>query len=149
MDTLPRCRQLPTGKDLTTRLSPSSLRPVSLRYDRIKGRTPTMFATTLTSSGIERSFVMMSLRNAGQEVIQFRVSAPFKRFTTNSVSENRSRLPKTDEAVRWRQRFNCRRSNLGFSMSFAWYPLQGNPLLCKHMRTSMQRHQSSIGTSSI
>ena len=123
MDTRPRCRQIPTGKDLTTRPSPSSFRLVSFRYDTIKGHTPTMFATTSTRPGIERSSVMMALRNAGREAIQFRVSAPFKRFTTNSVSENGSRLPKTDEAVRWRQRFNSRRSNEGYSTSFAWYPL--------------------------
>ena len=113
----------PQGKDPTTRLSLSSLRPVSFRYDTIKGHTPTMFATTSTRPGIDRSFVMMALSNAGREAIQSRLSAPFKRFTTNSVSEHGSRLPKTDEAVRWRQRFNSRRSNVGYSMSFSWYPL--------------------------
>ena len=89
-----------SGKNLTTRLSPSSFRPVSLRYDTIKGHTPTMFATTLTSSGFDKSWVMMALRKAGREAIQSRVSAPFRRFTMNSVSENGSRLPKTTEAVR-------------------------------------------------
>ena len=66
---------------------------------------------------------MMALRNAGREAIQSRVSAPFKRFTTNSVIENGSRLPKTDAAGRWRQSFNSRRSKVWNSMSFAWYPL--------------------------
>ena len=82
-----------------------------------------MFATTSTRYGIDRSFVMMALRNAGREAIQSRVSAPFKRFTTNCVSENGSRLPKRDAAVRWRQRFNNRRSNVGYSISFSWYPV--------------------------
>ena len=123
MGTPPRVRQIPTGKDLTTRLSPSSLRPVSLRYGTIKGHTPTMFATTSTRPGMDRSFVTIALRKAGREAIPSRVAAPFNRFTTNSVRENGSRLPKTEEAVRWRQRFNTRRSNAGYSMSFAWYPL--------------------------
>ena len=123
MATLCRRRQMPTRKDFTTRLSPSSLRPVSLKYDTIKGHTPTMFATTLMSSGIDKSWVMMALRKAGREAIQSRVSAPFRRFTINSVSENGSRLPKTIEAVRWRKRFISRRSNVGYSISFVWYPL--------------------------
>ena len=110
-------------KDLTTSLPPSPCRPVSFRNDTIKGQTPTMFATTLTSWGIDKSCVMMALRKAGREAIQSRVSAPFRRFTLNSVSENGSRLPKTNEAVRWRQRFNRRRSNMGYSTSFVWYPL--------------------------
>ena len=124
MDTYTCAMQANTNrKDLTTRLSPSSFRPVSLRYDTIKGHTPTMFATTLTNSGIGKSFVMMALRKAGREAIQSRVSAPFRRFTTNSINENGSKLPNTDEAVRWRQRFNNRRSNVGYSTSFACYPL--------------------------
>ena len=123
MDILWWRRQMPTRKDLTTRLSPSSFRPVSLRYDTIKRHTPTMFATTSTRPGMDSSLVMMSLRKAGREAIQSRVSAPFRRFTINSVSENGSRLPKTEEAVRWRQRFNSRRSKVGYSISFVWYPL--------------------------
>ena len=100
MGTTPRNRQIPTRKDLTTRLSPLSLRPVSLRYDTIKGHTPTMFATASTRPGMDRSFLTIALRKAGREAIQSRVSAPFNRFTTNSVKENGSRLPKTDGAVR-------------------------------------------------
>ena len=116
-------RKIHTGKDFTTRPAPSSLRPVSFRYDTIKGHSPTMFATTSTRPGIERSFVMMALRSAGREAIQSRVSAPFNRFTTTSVRESGSRLPNTDEAVRWRQRFNSRRWNVEYSKSFDWYPL--------------------------
>ena len=37
--------KIPTGKDVTTRLYPWSLRPVPFRYDTIKGHTLTMFAT--------------------------------------------------------------------------------------------------------
>ena len=55
--------------------------------------------------------------------MQFRVSAPFKRFTTISVIENGSRLPKTDAAFRWRQRFSSRRSIVGYSTSLTRYPL--------------------------
>ena len=75
-----------------------------------------MFATTLTSSGIDKAWVMMALRKAGREAIPSRNSAPFRRFTINSVSENGSRLPKTNEAVRWRHRFLSRRSNVGFQL---------------------------------
>ena len=109
----------PTLEDLTIRLSPSSLWPVSFKYDTTSGHTPTMFATTSTRSGIERSFVRMAVRNAGRDAIQFLASAPFRQFTTNSVIENGSRLPNTDAAVRWRQRFNSRRSNVGYSTSSA------------------------------
>ena len=110
-------------EDLTTRLSPSSLRLVSFRYDTTNGHTQTMFGTTSTRSGMERSFVMMALQNAGRHAIQSRVSAPFRRFITNSVMENGSRLPNSDAAVRWRQRFNNLTSNVGYSTSFARYPL--------------------------
>ena len=123
MDTPWSRHREPKRKDLTTRLSPSSFRPVSLRYDTINGHTPTTFATTSMSSGIDKSWVMMALRKAGREPIQSRVSAPFRRFTINSVIENGSRLPKTHEAVRWRQRFISRRSNVGYSTNFDWYPL--------------------------
>ena len=37
--------------------------------------------------------------------------------------DNWSRLPNTDAAVCWRQRFNSRRSKVGCSTSFARYPL--------------------------
>ena len=110
-------------EDLTTRLSPSSLRPVSFRYGITNGHTPTIFATTLTGRGIERSFVMMVFRKVGQDAIQSRVSGAFKRYTTNSVIENGFRLPNTDAAVDWRQRFISRRSNVGYSENLARYPL--------------------------
>ena len=110
-------------EDPTTRLSPLSLRPVSFRYDTTSGHIPTMFATTSTKSGMERSFVIMALRNVGRHAVQSRVSATFRRFITNSVIENESRLPNTDAALRWRQRFSNRRSNVGYSTSFARYPL--------------------------
>ena len=113
---------MPTRENLTTRLSPSSFRPVFFRYDTNNGQTPTIFATTSTRPGMERSFVMMAFRNAGWDAIQSRVSALFKRLTTNSIIENGSRLPNTDAAVHWRQRFISRRSNLGYSTSFARYP---------------------------
>ena len=117
------CGQTPTVEDFTTRLYPSSLRPVLFKCNTTSGHTPIMFATTSTRPGMERSFLMMALRNAGRDTIQSLVSAPFRRFTTNSVMENVSRLPNTAAAVRWRQRFNTRRPNVGYSTSFAQYPL--------------------------
>ena len=82
----------PAVKDLTTRLSPSSLRPASFRYDTTSGHIPTMFATTSTRPGMERSFVMTALRNAGREAIQSRDSALFNGFIMNSVMDIGSRL---------------------------------------------------------
>ena len=106
--------------------NPSSLWPVSFKYDTISGHTPTMFAITSTRPGMERSFVIMALRNAGRDAIHSLVSAPFRRFTTNSVMENGSRLPNTDAAVHWRQRFKTRRSKMVYSTSFERYPLPKN-----------------------
>ena len=63
-------------EDFTTRLSPSTLWPVSFRYHTTSGHTPKIFATTSTRLGMERSLVMMALRNAGSGAIQSRVSAP-------------------------------------------------------------------------
>ena len=85
--------------DHTTRLSPSSFRPVSLRNATIKGHTPTILAATSTSSGIARLLVKMAFFSAGREAIQSRLSAPFNRFTMNSVMEYGSRVPKTLDAV--------------------------------------------------
>ena len=63
-------------EDLTTRLSPSSLQSVFFRYDTTHGHTPTILATTSTRPGVERSFIKMVLRTAGQNAIQSQVSAP-------------------------------------------------------------------------
>ena len=65
-----------TVEDHTTRLSPSSLRPVSFKYDTISGHTPTRFATTSTRPGVERWFVMVALPKSGQDAIQSRVLHP-------------------------------------------------------------------------
>ena len=94
-----------------------------LQYDSTSGHTPIMLATTSTRPGVERSFVMIALRNAGRDAIQSQVSARFKRCTKSSVIENGSRVSNTDAAVRWRQRFISRRSKVGYSTSFARYPL--------------------------
>ena len=85
--------------DHTTRLSPSSFRPVSFRKATIKGHTPTILATTSTSSGLARLLVKMAFFSAGREAIQSRLSAPFNLFTMNSVMEYGSRVPKTLHAV--------------------------------------------------
>ena len=85
--------------DHTTRLSPSSFRPVSLRNATIKGHTPTMFATASTSSGIARRLVKMAFFRAGREAIQSRLSAPFSLLMINSVMEYGSKVPKTLDAV--------------------------------------------------
>ena len=109
--------------DHTTRLSPSSFRPVSFRNATIKGHTPTILATTSTSSGIARLLVKIAFFSAGREAIQSRLSAPFNLFTMNSVMEYGSRVPKTLDAVFWRQRLKRRKSNSGYSINFCWYPL--------------------------
>ena len=110
-------------EDHTTRLSPSSFRPVSLRNATIEGHTPTILATTSMSSGIARLLVKMAFFSAGREAIQSRLSAPFNLFTINSVMEYGSRVPKTLDAVFWRQRLKRRNSNNGYSINFCWYPL--------------------------
>ena len=61
--------------DHTTRLSPSSFRPVFFRYETIESHTPTIVATTSTSSGITR-LLLMAFFSAGRETIQSRLSAP-------------------------------------------------------------------------
>ena len=121
MSTFMWCKQKPTVESPTTRLTPSSLGPVSFLYDTTNSHTLIMFANTSTRPGVERSFVMMALRSAGRDAIQSRVSAPFKRFFTNYVIENGSRLPNTDAAFRWI--FSSWRSNVGYSTSLARYPL--------------------------
>ena len=98
----------------TIKLSPSSLPPVSFRYDTTNGHTPTMFATTSTRPGMERLFAIMAFRNAGRDAIQSRVSEAFKRFITNSVIEIGSGLPNIDAAVRWRQRFSSKNQIRGY-----------------------------------
>ena len=85
--------------DHTTILSLSFFRPVSFRKATIKGHTPTILATTSTSSGIARQLVKMAFFSAGREAIQSRLSAPFNLFTMNSVMEYGFRVPKTLDAV--------------------------------------------------
>ena len=138
-------------ENITTRQSPSSLRPVSFRYGTTNGHTPTIFAATSTKPGIERSFVLLASRNAGRDAIQSQVSAPFKRFDTNSATGNWSRLPNKDAAVRRRQHFISRRSNVGYSTSLAQYPLLKKLVksFCQNMRTCMQRHNTCIWTSGV
>ena len=119
---LNRESNLPKMENCKTRLSPSSLRPVSFRYETTSGHTSTRFTTTLMRSGMDRSFVMLALSNAGLDAIQSQGSAPFKRFTTNCVMEIGSTLPSTDTVVRRSQRFSNRISNVGYSTSFARYP---------------------------
>ena len=104
---------MPTFEDLSTKLSSSTLRPVSFKYDTTNGHNPTIFATTSTGPGMQGLFLMMAFRNAGRDAIQSLISALLKWFTANSVIENGSRLPNTDAAVRWRQRFISGRSNVG------------------------------------
>ena len=99
--------------DHTTRLSPSSFRPVFFRNATTKGHTPTILATTSTSSGIARRLVKMAFFSAGREAIQSRLFAPFNLFTMNSVMEYGSRVPKTLDAVFWRQRLK-RRNSINF-----------------------------------
>ena len=69
----------------TTKLSPSVLRPVSLRYTTMRGHTPTMLLTSPTRDGNDSSPVMMARRRLDRDIIQSRCSAPFRRVTINSI----------------------------------------------------------------
>ena len=80
----------------TTKLSPSVLRPVSLRYTTMRGHTPTMLLTTSTRDGIDSSPVMMARRTLDRDIIQSRCSAPFRRVTINSVIEKGSKDGRVD-----------------------------------------------------
>ena len=100
-------------EDLTTRLFPSSLRPVSFKKETIRGQTPMMVATTSTKFGILKSLVRMAFFKAGRKDIQSRVSAPFSRLTMYSVIGSPSKLPNTMEDVRCRHRLKSRRSKTG------------------------------------
>ena len=84
----------PTRKkeeDLTTTLSPSSLRPVSFKWETINGHTPMMLATKSTRWGIIKSLYRMAFFRAGRE-------------TTNRVSQ--SLLADWRSIQSWRARPN-------------------------------------------
>ena len=93
-------------------------RPVSFNYDTINVHTPTILASTSTNSGIVRLLMMIAFFSAGREAIQSPLSAPFSLFTMNSVMEYESRVPKTLDAVRCKQRLKKRKSNNGYSINF-------------------------------
>ena len=103
----------PKEEDLTTKLSPLSLRPVSFKYEKINGHTPMMLATTSTRLGLTKSLVRMAFFRVAREDIQSRVSAPFSRLTMKSVLASPSKLSKTLEAVRCKHHLNRRRSKNG------------------------------------
>ena len=107
----------------TTRLSPSVLRPVSLRYTTMRGHTPTLLLTTSTRDGIDSSPVIMARRRLVRDIIQSRCSAPFSRVTMNSVIEKGSKDPKTEEDTFCKHRFRRRRSKTGYSTNLCEYPL--------------------------
>ena len=107
----------------TTKLSPSVLRPISLRYTTMRGHTPTMLLTTSTRDGIDSSPVMIARRRLVRDIIQSRRSAPFSRVTMNSVIEKGSKDPKTEEDTFCKHRFRRRRSKMGYTTSFCEYPI--------------------------
>ena len=107
----------------TTKLSPSAFRSVSLRYTTMRGHTPMMMLTTSTRDGIDNSPVMMARRRLDRDIIQSRCSAPFRRKTMNSVIENGSKDPKTEEDTFCKHGFKRRRSKMGYSTSLREYPL--------------------------
>ena len=112
----------------TTKLSPSVLRPVSLRYTTMKGHAPTMFLTTSTRDGIDSSPVMMARRRVDRDIVQSRCSAPFRRVKITSVIEKGSKDPKTEDDTFSKHRFKRRRSKMGYSTSLCEYPLPKNSL---------------------
>ena len=107
----------------TTKLSPSFLRPVYLRYTTMRGHTPTMLLATSTRDGIDSSPVMMAWRRMDRDIIQSRCSAPFRRVTKNSVIEKGSKDLKTEEETFCKHRFKRRRSKMGYSTNLCEYPL--------------------------
>ena len=107
----------------TTKLSPSVFLPVSLKYTTMRGHTSTILLTTSTSDGIDSSPVMMARRRLERDSIQSRCSAPFRRVTINSVIENGSKDPKTEQKTFCKHRFKRRRSKMGYSTSLCVYPL--------------------------
>ena len=62
----------------TTKLSPSVLRPVSLRYTTMRGHTPTLLLTTSTRDGIDSSPVMMARRRLDRTSSNRHVRHPFQ-----------------------------------------------------------------------
>ena len=107
----------------TTKLSPSVFRPVSLRYTTMRGHTPTMLLTTPTRDGIDSSPVMMARRRLDRDIIQSRCLAPFRRVTINSVIEQGSKYPKTEDDTFCKHRFRRRRLKMGYSTCLCEYPL--------------------------
>ena len=107
----------------TTKLSPSVLRPVSLRYTTMRGHTPTMLLTTSTTDGIDSSPMMMARRRLNRDIIQSQCSAPFRRVTIYSVIEKGSKDPKTEDDTFCKHRFRRRRSKMGYSTNLCEYPL--------------------------
>ena len=106
-----------------TKLSPSVLLPVPLRYTTMRRHTPTTLLTTSTSDGIDSSPVMMAGRRLERDIIQSRCSASFNRVTINSVIEKGSKDPKTEENTFCGHRFRRRRSKTGYSNCLWLYPL--------------------------
>ena len=86
-------------KSHTTRPSPLSFLPVSLRSEIISGQTPIMLLTTYASPGRDRSPVSIARRKDCLDYIQSQCSAPLSRVTMNSVIKKGSSVPNTVEAV--------------------------------------------------
>ena len=107
----------------TTKLSPSVFRQVSLKYTTIRSHTHTMLLTTSTRDGIDSSPVMMARRRLDRDIIQSQCSAPFRRVTINSVIENGSKDPKTEDDTFDKHRLRRRRSKMGYSTNLCEYPL--------------------------
>ena len=63
----------------------------------MRGHTPTMLLATSSSDGMDSSLVTMAQRRLQGANIQSRCSAPLNLVTRNSVMEDGSKDPKTDE----------------------------------------------------
>ena len=103
-------KKKPYHKAISTVLLPSFF-----KYKTVGGQTPMMLLTTSRSPRRERSPVSTAMRRDCLDCIQSRCSAPFNWVTMNSVIENGSNIPKTTDAVFWRQRFNSLTSKMGSS----------------------------------
>ena len=107
----------------TTKLSPSSFRRVSLKFDTINAHTLKMFATMSTRWSVLESFVRMDLMRAEWKAIQSRDLAFFSQLKKNSVIENTFKLPKALEAVRCKHCLNKWRLKVRYMTVFQRYPM--------------------------
>ena len=134
-------------KHLTTKLSLSSLRPVSFSYDTTNGHTPTKFAT-LSTGEVVCNDGLSQCGTRRHTVPSFcalqAVHSEFCHGERATVPKHRHSSPL--EATLHQPEINC-----GVLHEFGTVPISqiASKSLWQNMRTSMQRHNRRIWTSSI